>query len=343
MPRSNRSLRPRALPLRRSADLAGRTVALSADIPAGFDAPLAPHHKAIGRWLAEREPADQLVTRAEARRHIEQGFDRAVLEVLAGNTLADLRVVVLQGDGDHLPPAIAIICDSVGQIDLGWIEKTNVLRHTLSGNVAPVGWRAAAYRALVQLCLVLPMFDFQGLMDELSQYYWDGETDDEAARQALVAYHGADEEDLILPSHVLAKRPDYMLAENVAPAKALPPILRRKLRRLTDAYNALKARPRDGDAWLFDWHETIEYLPEYEDASCLPPMTLVPFDEFNQELDEVARAGMEMGFLNVAGLCPLTEPTIVARWFTSLRLGAELLAAAQDLIDFDPSDGRLWK
>ena len=62
----------------------------------------------------------------------------------------------------------------------------------------------------------------------------------------------------------------------------------------------------------------------------------MPFEQFARELDDIARNGMEMGFMDIAGLCPLAAADRVDDWFTSLRFGAQLLAAAQDLIRLDP-------
>jgi len=335
---ASRLRRLQASPSRRSVDIAGRGVRLSHAVPGGFDAPLAAHHKLIGHWVDRHVPAAGPLTRAEARKHIEQAFQREVLSILGGNTLADLRVIALAGDGDAMPPAIAIICDSIGQIDLGWIEQTNVLANTLRGSVAPVGWRAAAYKALHQITAVLPIFGFDEMMDELSAYYWDGETTDEGARRALVTLHGLDPEDdaVVLPSQIMARRPDYMLAHNADGLKDLPPVLRAKLRRLTAAWNALKGHKHPTDVWHFDSDRVHAYLPEYEDTVPLPPMTLVSFDDFAEQLDLIGQSGMELGSFNVAGFCSLTGPGTLTQWFASLRLGAELLAAAQDLIDFDP-------
>lgn len=281
-----------------------------------------------------------LLTRTEARRYIEQEFDRLVMAALGGSDLADLRTVALYGqDGD--PPAIAIICDSVGQIDLGWIEKTNVLSHTLNGSVAPVGWRAAAYAALCStLSMVIPLFDFGSMMEELSMYYWDGETEDEGARKAIAYHNGEFEDGMTLPSDVAAKRPDFMLAENKGPLKDMPPALRARLKRLREAYAALKRFGTEGNAWYFDFEKVTEYLPEYEDCATIPPMTLVPAEQFDMELDEVGRAGMELRFFDIAGFCHLTEPAVLDQWFTSLRLGCELLHAAQSLIETDPTGDR---
>lgn len=340
MARASRSHRPRALPCRRSADLAGRAVRLSPAVPAGFDAPLAPHHRIIGQWAARHAPVDRLLTRAEARRHIERSFQQAVLDIIGVNTLADLRVTVLAGDGDTQPPAIAIICDSVGQIDMGWIERTNVLADTLNGFVAPVGWRARAYGALNQLAAVLPMFDFDGMMEELSGFYWDGETEDEAARHALVVYHGHDPDDVMLPSQIRDRRPDYMLRTNADPLKALPRALQAALRRVEAVWNAVQGCKQQGDAWHFDFEQIVSYLPEYEDVAPLPALTIVPYDVYAQELDQIGQAGMECGFHNVCGLCPLTGPDVLDQWFASLRRGAELIAAVQDLIDLDVSKVR---
>lgn len=310
---------------------------LSPAVPTGFDAPLGPHHRIIGQWAARHAPVDRLLTRAEARRHIEQSFNQAVLDIIGVNTLADLRVVALAGDGGEQPPAIAILCDSVGQIDVGWIERTNVLANTLNGFVAPVGWRARAYGALHQLAAVLPMFDFDGMMEELSGYYWDGETEDEGARHALVTYHGQDPDDVILPSQIRDRRPDYMLSTNADPLKALPRALRAALRRVEAAWNSVWACKEPSNAWHFDFHQITDYLPEYEDSSPLPALTTVPFDVFAEELDNIGQHGMEVGFHNVCGLCPLTHPDVLDQWFASLRLGAELIAAVQDLIDLDVS------
>ena len=67
-----------------------------------------------------------------------------MLDILKPFKLVDFRVAALTGDESH-PPAIALICDSVGQLDLGWIEKSNVLRTTTLETVAPVRWQATAY------------------------------------------------------------------------------------------------------------------------------------------------------------------------------------------------------
>lgn len=214
---------PAACASRPWADLAGRSVALSKDIPASFDQPLARHHKLIGRWVAALHPAAERLTRAAARRRIERTFDAAVLAILQPLELVQLRVVVLDGESTDAP-AMAIVCDSMGQLDLGWIEDSD----------APTSWRAAAYAALAQtLGTALPVFGFDDLFDEIAMYYWDGETDDAAARDALVAYHGADPEDLegtVLPSELLGRRPDWMIATNAVPPRSLPPKLRAALR-----------------------------------------------------------------------------------------------------------------
>lgn len=325
---------------RPSADLAGRSVALSIDVPAVFDAPLAPHHKIIGRWAAARDKATARYTRHGARQRIEQVFEAAVAELLEPFKLADLRVVALVGEA-HLSPALAVICDSVGQLELGWIAKSNLLRHTAFGNVAPLGWRAAAYQALCQtLSAALPVFGYEDLFEEVAAYYWDGDTDDARARQCLIDYHGAEVEDLdemTLPSQMNARRPDWMIAKP-ARLKDMPTGLRRALARLSDAHRALKSVKPEGSAWRFDTDLYFEYIPGSEDCSHLPPMTLVPEDEFARELDDVGRHGMETGFMDVAGLCPLTDPGKVEEWFGSLKLGAELLLAAQDLINLDPAN-----
>ncbi len=330
--------RPPASASRPSADLAGRAVAIAPNVPAVFDATLAPHHKAIGRWVAARETVAQRYTRADARRHIEQVFEAAVAEILGTFTLADMRVVALIGDKD-LPPALAIVCDTIGQIDLGWIEKSNVLSDTLFGPVAPVGWRAAAYQTIGgTLGAVMPVFGYDELVEELSAYYWEGSTDDEGARAFLIECgHGDDDiAEMVLPSQVAAKRPDWMTAK-AAPQKHMPRHLRAALKRVRDAHAALKAPGPAGIAWQYDRDLALEYLPDAENWSTLPPVTLVPSDIFARELDDVGRFGMEQGFDDIAGLFSLSDPDAVDAWLASLTIGAELLLATQDLINLDPT------
>ncbi len=266
-----------------------------------------------------------------------------MLEILRPIELADLRVVVLTGD-DTLPPAIAIVCDSIGEIDLRWIAQTSALRHTMHGFVAPVAWRATVYKALEDtLGAVLPVFGFEDLFDEFGMYNWDGATTDEDASKALIEWHGhspEDVDDMTLPEQMRDARPDYMLPENVAPKKRLPAGLVRRLRRLSDTHASVRAIDPDRNAWHFDFNHIVEYVDDFQDRSTLPPMTLVPADHFACELDFVGQSGMELGFMDIAGLSRLEGAAAVDAWFATLRVGAEFLFAAQDLIDLDPFE--LW-
>jgi len=47
-----------------------------------------------------------------------------------------------------------------------------------------------------------------------------------------------------------------------------------------------------------------------------------------------------MGFMDVAGICPLPAASRIDDWFASLRLGAQFLLAAQALVQFDPPKSR---
>jgi hypothetical protein len=270
-------------------------------------------------------------TRVEVRRHIERVFNTTVLEILDGIEFVDLRVVVLRGD-ENLPPAIAIICDSIGQLDLGWIEASD----------APTPWRAAAYGMLEQtLGRALPVAGYKDLFDEIALYYWDGETNDEAARRNLVESHGADPDDLdelALPSTMDARRPDWMIGTNAAPSRQLPTDLRKSMRKLDRAHKALANVPPDRNAWHFDMPLIYEYVPGIEECASFPPLTLVPVEQFARELDDVAQSGMEMGFMDITGMCPLPDPGRIDDWFASLRLGVQFLAAAQELILLDPTN-----
>ena len=314
----------------RSADIAGRAVAISPDVPLGFDQPLAAHHRIIGGWVAASDHPPRRYTSWEARRRIEREFDAAVLSVLRPLTFANFRVVVLAGD-EVGSPAIAVICDSIGQLDLGWIEESD----------APVAWRAAAYSALeAMLGTALPIFGYQDLFDEFSLYYWEGETDDEAARQCMIDHHGADPADLdglMLPAEMNARRPAWMISASSASNTTLPAGLRRPLKALRATHSRLRRLPDDRNAWRFDFDLIHEYVPHFDECSTLPPMTLVPVDIFGREIDDVARHGMEYGFMDVAGICAVDRPGLVDDWFSSFRAGAEFLLAAQNLIQLDPS------
>ncbi|WP_010339710.1 hypothetical protein [Sphingobium yanoikuyae] len=327
--RSSPSSRPAVCNYPRSADLAGRSVALSLAIPVSFDQPLARHHKLIGGWVASLDRTSRRITRAEARRRIERVFDKAVLDILRPLELVELRVAVLNSE-EMDAPAIAIVCDSMGQLDLGWIETSE----------AQIGWRAAAYTALAAtLGTALPIFGYDDLFEEISMYYWEGETDDESARNALVTYHGADPDDLedtILPSDMNDRRPEWMVAANAAPLRSLPIGLRKALRDLRRSHRALRRLLDEHNAWHFDGPTIHEYLPDLEDCSTLPPLTLVPVEQFAREVDDVARHGMEYGFMDIAGLCPLPDVGRVTDWFASLEAGVRFLLAAQDLILLDP-------
>lgn len=327
---SSGSRRPQDWHFRRSANVVGQAVALSPDIPSVFDAPLAVHHKLIGRWVATREKRARTYSRVEARQRIERVFGAAVAEILRPVEIADFRVAVILSEQGG-PPAIALICQSLGQIDLGWIETGE----------APIAWRAAAYQMLDKtLRAALPIFNYDDLFEEISMYYWDGECEDEAARQALIHYHGADAEtldELTMPSEMNARRPDWMLADNAAPVAELPKSLRAALQTVGQAHAALKATARERNAWYFEWDQLLEYLPDMEECTRLPPMTLVPFDHFTRELDDVARHGMEMGFTDIAGIVPVEDANLIDDWFASLALGAHFLLAAQALIQLDPA------
>lgn len=252
-------------------------------------------------------------------------------DILNPIELVDLRITVIHGE-DDLPPAIAVVCDSMGQLDLGWIETSD----------APIAWRAAAYGALEEsLGRVLPVFGYRDLFEEYAACYWDGETDDETARQCLVDYHGVNPDDLdehTLPSTMNALRPEWMISANAAQSAELPARIRAKLDRLRALHHRFKQLRPEQDAWHLDMDLLYDYVPGIEECASLPPLTLVPFDQFARELDNVAQYGMELGFMDVAGLCALPEASRIDDWFASLRLGAQFLLAVQELIQLDPAN-----
>jgi hypothetical protein len=325
---------------RLSADLAGRAVGLSIDVPAAFEVPLGQHQKLVGRWAANRDDPSALYTRQEALGRIERMFEAEVLEILKPVDIAEYRVVVLHGPAE-MPPAIGIACNSVGQVELGWIERDNVLSNAILHGVAPLAWRATAYKALTEtLWAAMPVFGYLELVEEMANYYWEGSTDDEGARDALTQWHGADPDecDEMLPSAMHAKLPAWMQPKNARSPRKFPARLRQRLEKLRDTHKALRDFGQHTNAWHYDPDELLAYLPEAYDASTLPPMTLVPAEHFGRELDDIGRMGMEAGFMDTVGLCPVTDPDKLDEWFVSLKLGADFLVAAQDLINFNPRD-----
>lgn len=282
--------------------------------------------------MAAHETGAHAQSRPEARRHIEQVFARAVDDILRPFDLADLRVVLLNADGDR-PPAAAIICDTLAQLDLGWIEDGD----------QPTPWRAAAYKAIEDsLGYILPTIRYDDLLEEISIYYWEGGSTDEEARAAQIELHGMDPDDIdedMLPSAMNGRRPSWMRSENIGMARLLPADLRRALVALRHARKAVR-RLGDDHAWSYDHETGLSYLPEYEDHSCLPPLTIVPLAAFARELDDITRIGMEMGFHDIAGICPLTDTASVERWLDTLRTGARLLHAVQALIRLYPLEPR---
>ena len=215
-----------------------------------------------------------------------------------------------------------------------------MLRVTAFEQVAGVGLQAAAYDALAtSLNAAVHMISFGDLMEELSSYYWDGEFSDEGAMMVMKERRGLGDDEIEieqLPSGVLARRPPWMIAENAYPHKKLPAGLAKRIRRLRKARDALADLPRTDSAWRYNSDFTLQYLPGYEERAPLPPMTIVPFDVFAREIDDIARFGMEQGFDDIVGLYQLPTSAAIDQWFASLKLGAELLLAAQDLIDTNP-------
>lgn len=312
-------------------------------MPAIFDTPLGRHHRIIGAWVAAKGDDQQARTRHETRTLIEGAFHQAVMDILKPVEVADYRAGVLIGDND-LPSALALVCDSIGQPDMGWIEKSNVLANTLNGPVAPLSYQATAYQAIVDtIQCTLPAFSFEDLFEEYATYYWEGETTDDGARAFLVDMHGADPADMgdyTLPSQMYEKRPAWMLRENATAMKRLPKGLRECIKRLRVAHDAVKALDVAGNPWSgrAEYEIINAYFPEMEDRSHLPPMTVVPFDHFGREIDAIAQIGMEYGFMDVVGLCPLTDAATIDAWLASLRTGVEYLLRLQELINLDPKD-----
>jgi hypothetical protein len=133
------------------------------------------------------------------------------------------------------------------------------------------------------------------------------------------------------------RRPEWMLAENASPLKHLPDELADAIRRVRKAADAVRSLDSPGSAWNYDSDLCHNYVFAYEESSHTPPLTLVPFDHFQRELDYVCEHAMQTSFHDTAGICPLINPGLIDDWFASLRAGVDMLIAAQALIDLFPS------
>ncbi len=94
------------------------------------------------------------------------------------------------------------------------------------------------------------------------------------------------------------------------------------------------------DAWYLDFEIARRYVPDIDECASLPPLTLVPLAQFRRELDTALQSGMEMGFMDIAGICTLPDANRIDDWFESLRCGADFLKAAQDIVRFTPPKSR---
>jgi hypothetical protein len=184
------------------------------------------------------------------------------------------------------------------------------------------------------------VFCYDDLFDNISMYYWDGETEDGAAREALIAYHGADRQRNRRPDH--AVRHECQAAGMDVRSKGGAHVEATDcpspgLRELRDAHAALTDLPDEHHAWRVEMDVLYEYVPGIEECSPLPPLTLVPVEQFAVEVDDVGRHGMEYGFMDVTGLCPMTQPTAIDVWHASLAAGAAA-AGRQHLIELYPPE-----
>lgn len=326
---------PDILPSPRSAKLAGGRVTLSPAVPTRFDAALNKHHIAIGRWVLEHRTQSSALTHDAARSLIEITFVDEVKRILAPIELADLHVMVLLNSyDDKAPPALIISNKSQGQIDLGWIE---------TDEDAPIAWHRRAYQALVRAIQpIIPAITYDDMFEHLSHLYWDGETDDEAARESLRTYQDYDESDLAgmtMPSQLDAKRPEWMLDRSDHIPDQIHSELEAILADITAASEGLEKARKRADAFQFtDMEDLCAYAPWYKESLGLPSMTVVPFEIFASEIDDVARHGMESGFLDVSGIYHLDrdDPADIDNWFTTLRAGVAVIEAVQRLTAWTP-------
>lgn len=306
---------------------------LSPAIPTRFGNPVGKHHVIIGNWAKEMLASAGPVSESGFKHLIEATFAKVVGDILAPIKLCDLHVMVLLHSEEDEKPAIIIANKSQGQVDLGWIE---------TAENAPMEWRCAAYRALVSnIHPIIPMITFDDMFEHLSMLYWDGSTEDHEAREALIHDHGHDEEDLegmTMPSDVKAKAPAWMDDyAGEAPARPFHPELAKLFRDLRKARRRFDKAQAKANPFAFDFDDLCSYAPWYEESYCLPPMTVVPFDIFAEEIDDCARGGMEQGFLDVCGLY-LIDPASpqIDKWLETLRASVAVIDCIQRLTAWEP-------
>ena len=324
---------PASLP---SVRIAGGAIRLSPDVPTRFGNPVGQHHVTIGKWARDRLVSAGPITENGFKHLVEQTFADAVGEILAPVELCDLHTMVLLNSENDKQAALVLANKSQGQIDLGWIE---------TDEDAPLEWRCAAYSALVtNLQPIIPSISFDDMFEHLSMLYWDGETQDGPAREVLENFYGHDEEELegmAMPSQVIAKIPAWMKDyAGDTPARPLHPQLAKILSDLKKASARLKRAQKKADPFEFsDMEDLCSFAPWYEESYSLPPTTVVPFEIFAAEIDDVARGGMEQGFLDAIGIYHLdpAAPELVGRWLETLRAGVAVIEIIQRLTAWIPN------
>lgn len=193
--------------------------------------------------------------------------------------------------------------------------------------------------------ILLPVGCFDDLVEEISGYWWQGELDDDAAREAIAEMRGEElgpDDDFFLPSKFLAAQPQWTLFEpwprpNDAPTPALPDFVAGPAAQVLKAMKPFRNASANRAAWISDFDITTDVAPEYGDAVSTPPIFLVPdIPVFNEALNDIGECAMQTSFWNVCGAAIMTSPKDIQTWLKSLAAGVPLLVALDGLLRATP-------
>ena len=280
------------------------------------------HVKIFGRWVCDRYAGPlQPILEQDVPAYIAQKFTNALYQRRPPSELLPIEFFV-QSDSYLGKPLLTFHIGAGGPVlfDLAWIENNEAV------NLVE---RQAAYAAVTKAMMrAFHAMDYDSMIEHLSMYLWDGETDDDAAFESIIYNYGEEPEDPILPSHVAAKIPDFM--KPVRKKTRLTPQLAKLIADLEAATDAIK--PSDGENGTISLSDYLYNTEEFMDCATEPPLCLLPLEIFQQELDQVYQHAMENGVMSVITAFPASTSDEIDRAVAAFHLYQKVIEAAEAIL-----------
>jgi len=311
--------------------LAGGALELSHNVPLELGPPpLTAARRLIGRALLARDPKlaafQTPMTEFEAACTID-----AALSGIIQQALAPLKY-------ESWPISVRIFHDEEGTVTLlvAPQDACNLAPEWTKNRKVPGAIKQAVWNTLKEAVpAILPVGDFEYLMEEASGYYWDGATTDEEAIEALQNM-GYDEGTAVLPSELRKAAPRWLTAKYKSKRK-MPRDIAKAIALTKRRLREFKKLPARHSAWQPDYEIAANHDHGYDDCASTPPFFLVPLERpILDILDIVAEGAMQVGFFDVAGAATLSKPSQINAWLDSFAAGIRLLAAIDQLISASP-------